>query len=77
LFQRGSRTTPEHSSPDCELRWSSLRGKGTPERSSSGVIEDAGENSSLGNPAPGGNPGLKHIRICAILKNFYTKMIIK
>jgi hypothetical protein len=39
LFQRGSRTPPEHSSPDCGLRWSSLRRKGTQERSSSEVLE--------------------------------------
>jgi hypothetical protein len=51
LLQRGSRTPPEQSSPDSELRWSSLRGKGDPERT------HAGGNSSKGNPAIEINPG--------------------
>jgi hypothetical protein len=39
VLQRRSRALPEHSSPDSELRWSSLRRKGVSERSSSGDQE--------------------------------------
>jgi hypothetical protein len=38
----------EQSSPDCELRWSRLRRKGAPERSSSGVLQ-----ASWSKPLPG------------------------
>jgi hypothetical protein len=59
-------------------RWSSLRGKFALERSSSIVLEARGANSSLGNPAPGGNPGLKRTRIGAIVKTtFKLKINIK
>jgi hypothetical protein len=33
--------------------------------------------SSPGNPAPGGNPGLKRKQTDAMLKNFYVKTIVK
>jgi hypothetical protein len=56
----------EQSSLDCELHWSHLHGKGTPERSSSGVLEPRWSNFSLENPASERNPGIKGTRIGAI-----------
>jgi hypothetical protein len=77
LPQHGSRTTPEHSSPDCEPSWSSLHGKCTTERSSSGFYKHAGANSSPGNPSPGGNPRLRHTRIGTIFKIILWKQLLK
>jgi hypothetical protein len=39
--------------------------------------EHAGANSSLGNPAPGGNPRLKRTRIGATFKKLVVKTTFK
>jgi hypothetical protein len=45
------------------------------------VVIIAAENSqktcSPGNPAPGGNPGLKRTRVGAIFKKFFMKTFLK
>jgi hypothetical protein len=42
-----------------------------------GAPENSRKTCSPGNPAPGGNPGLKLTRVGAIFKMFYMKTSLK
>jgi hypothetical protein len=42
-----------------------------------GAPENSRKTCSQGNPAPGGNPGLKRKRVGAILKKFFVKTMLE
>jgi hypothetical protein len=73
---RGTRSTPEHSSPWNSAPANTLEQPQWKRRifhGSSMALEHARANSSPWNPAPGGNPGLKRTRIGAIFKSSLWK----
>jgi hypothetical protein len=67
------RITASHSPSLCVKCRENLESPNFPLR----VPYSAGANSSLGNPAPGGNPGVKRTRISPIFKIFFVKTTFK